>query len=315
MVDIVEPPTGEMPIPLEHEPSGWHVLLSGEGESQPNMYLAKTSRRPTLRGLTPQVLDAALAGPRRIQVRPQESVVAVAVPGSAAHEPLVVERESRRIEIAPAVRIHPSAPRVPRSVRWLKRGLDLLAASTALLLAWPVLVLVAIAIKLESKGPAIFAQERAGAGGTTFTMYKFRSMRSDAEAKSGPVWAKANDDRITTLGRFLRKARLDELPQLFNVLRGDMSLVGPRPERPFFIQQLEKVVPAYNERLSHCKPGITGWAQINLPYDTSVESVKTKVLYDLAYGAHMYSIWSYLRMELRIILRTFGVLILGKGAH
>lgn len=319
MVEIAEPPTGERPIPLEHEPSGWHVLLSGEGPSQPNLYLARTSRRPSLRGLTPQVLDAAIANRQRIQVRSKESVVAVSVPDAEARDdgPLVLERldERRRIEVAPTVKVQPTAPRVPRSVRVLKRALDVFTASFALALAWPVMLLVAVAIKLESKGPAIFAQERVGAAGKTFTMYKFRSMRSDAEASSGPVWAKANDDRITPLGRFLRKARLDELPQLFNVLRGDMSLVGPRPERPFFIQQLERVVPAYNERLSHCKPGITGWAQINLPYDTSIESVKTKVLYDLAYGAHMYSVWSYLRMELRIILRTFGVLILGKGAH
>ncbi|MEO1480786.1 MAG: sugar transferase [Myxococcota bacterium] len=304
------------PVPFEHEPSSWHVLMSGEGKPVPNLYLARTSRLPSLRGLTPQKLDAALAERGRIELQPSERVVAVWVRNGESTRAVEQVREGENgVEVAPSVETEVQTPRVPRSVRLLKRALDVMAASSVLLLTWPVMVLVAIGIKLESKGPAIFSQERIGSGNKPFTMYKFRSMRSDAETASGPVWAKANDNRITPLGRVLRKARLDELPQLFNVLRGDMSLVGPRPERRFFIDQLEKQVPAYNERLSHCKPGITGWAQINLPYDTSIESVKTKVLYDLAYGAHMYSVGEYIRMEARIILRTFGVLIWGKGAH
>jgi lipopolysaccharide/colanic/teichoic acid biosynthesis glycosyltransferase len=210
-------------------------------------------------------------------------------------------------------------PPLPLSVRGAKRTLDVVGASLLLLVTWPFLVACAIAVKLTSPGPAIFRQERvrhdAQGRPVTFTMLKFRTMWVDAEARSGPVWATVADPRITPVGRFLRKARLDELPQLWNVLRGDMTLVGPRPERPSFVKQLSEMIPGYEDRVARCKPGVTGWAQIHCEYDTSVDSVRTKVLYDLAYVAHLYDLRSYLAMETNVALRTVMVIVKGKGAH
>ncbi len=210
-------------------------------------------------------------------------------------------------------------PPLPLSVRGAKRTLDVLGSSLLLLLTWPFLVACAIAVKVSSPGPAIFRQERVRHDSrgrpVTFFMYKFRSMYVDAEARSGPVWATVNDPRITPVGRFLRKARLDELPQLWNVLRGDMTLVGPRPERPSFVKQLAEMIPGYGDRVARCKPGVTGWAQIHCEYDTSVDSVRTKVLYDLAYVAHLYDLRSYLGMEVNVAFRTVMVMVKGKGAH
>jgi lipopolysaccharide/colanic/teichoic acid biosynthesis glycosyltransferase len=177
----------------------------------------------------------------------------------------------------------------------------------------------AIAVRLGSPGPAIFRQERVRHDSrgrpVSFQMYKFRSMYVDAETRSGPVWATVNDPRITPVGRFLRKSRLDELPQLWNVLRGDMTLVGPRPERPSFVKQLGDMIPGYTDRVARCKPGVTGWAQIHCEYDTSIDSVRTKVLYDLAYVAHLYDLRSYVGMEINVALRTVMVMVKGKGAH
>ncbi len=190
----------------------------------------------------------------------------------------------------------------------LKRLIDLGAAALGLLVGGPWLLLIGALVRLDSPGPALYAQERIGQYGRRFRLYKFRTMRTDAE-KTGPQWAAANDPRITRLGRFLRRMRLDELPQLWNILKGDMSLVGPRPEREHFIQQLRNEVPLYLRRLK-MKPGLTGWAQVKHHYDASLEDVKTKVLFDLWYFENMS-----VPLDLSIILRTVWVVLLGKGAR
>ena len=146
-------------------------------------------------------------------------------------------------------------------------------------------------------------------------MSKFRTMRVDAESDGKAVWAQENDPRITRVGAFLRKTRLDELPQLFQVLRGEMSLIGPRPERPSIADGLAKRLPGYDDRLAPCKPGITGWAQIHTGYDSSIESVREKLLYDFTYNAHLYGLRSYLIMEARVIVLTLVVMIYGRGAR
>ncbi len=179
----------------------------------------------------------------------------------------------------------------------IKRGSDIVLSVLAILLSAPVLLLVAVLIKLGSKGPVIFRQERVGLDGEEFEMLKFRSMRVDAEDKTGPVWANKNDDRKTRLGAFLRKTSVDELPQLFNVLKGDMSLVGPRPERPVFVEEFKKSVPQYMLRLK-MKAGLTGWAQVNgWRGDTSLNK---RIEFDLYYIKN----WSLL-FDLKIILMTF----------
>jgi lipopolysaccharide/colanic/teichoic acid biosynthesis glycosyltransferase len=210
-------------------------------------------------------------------------------------------------------------PPLPLSVRGAKRTIDILGSALLLLLTWPFMLACALAVKFTSPGPAIFRQERvrhdAQGRPVSFQMYKFRSMWVDAEARSGPVWATVADPRITPVGRFLRKARLDELPQLWNVFLGDMTMVGPRPERPSFVKQLGDMIPGYTDRVARCKPGVTGWAQIHCEYDTSIDSVRTKVLYDLAYVAHLYDLRSYVAMEVNVALRTVMVMVKGKGAH
>jgi sugar transferase (PEP-CTERM system associated) len=159
---------------------------------------------------------------------------------------------------------------------------SMIIAGFALLVVSPLLLLVAIAVKLTSPGPVLFRQTRVGMNGLPFTVYKFRSMVADAEAKTGAVWASRSDPRVTPIGRFLRKTRLDEFPQLFNVLRGEMSIVGPRPERPEFVQTLSELIPFYRQR--HCvRPGITGWAQINYKYGETVQDTVVKLEYDLYY--------------------------------
>ncbi|HUR28881.1 MAG TPA: TIGR03013 family XrtA/PEP-CTERM system glycosyltransferase [Planctomycetota bacterium] len=189
----------------------------------------------------------------------------------------------------------------------LKRVIDVAFSLTGILLTWPVMVATAIVVRAESRGPALFKQARVGFDEQEFTLYKFRSMRADAEAATGAVWAKDNDPRITGCGRFIRKTRLDELPQLFNILNGDMSLVGPRPERKVFVDSLEQKIPYYSQR-HIVKPGLTGWAQINYPYGNTVEDALQKLQYDLFYIKNQ----SFL-FDLSILFNTIKTVILRKG--
>jgi len=191
----------------------------------------------------------------------------------------------------------------------VKRLMDIIVSFLILSIGAPLWLILAAIIRLTSKGPAIFKQTRVGQNGRIFTMYKFRSMYQDAEKYSGPQWASQDDPRITPVGKFIRKTRLDEIPQFLNVLKGEMSLVGPRPERPFFVEQLKQEIPWYVRRIK-MKPGITGWAQVKHKYDSSIEDVKQKVIYDLYYFENMS-----VSLDVKILLRTFLVVFTGKGAH
>jgi sugar transferase (PEP-CTERM system associated) len=192
---------------------------------------------------------------------------------------------------------------------FIKRSFDILVSATLLLMAMPVMIAAVIAIVLESGRPVIYRQERVGQGGKTFDVLKFRSMFTDAESDGKPRWAQANDDRVTRVGRFIRKTRIDELPQLFNVLMGSMSLVGPRPERPFFVKQLEQQLPFYAVRHS-VKPGVTGWAQVRYEYGASVDDARNKLRYDLYYVKN-HSLF----LDIVILLKTIRVVLTGHGSR
>jgi len=188
-----------------------------------------------------------------------------------------------------------------------KRAADIIVSFLALILMLPVMGIVAAAIWLESGSPILYRQERTGLGSRSFEMLKFRSMRQDAEA-DGPSWAASDDGRITRVGKLIRKFRLDELPQIFNVFRGEMSLVGPRPERPFFCRQLEEATPYYVLRHT-VRPGITGWAQIKYQYGSSIEESKTKLEYDIFYIKHLSMF-----LDVAILFETAKVMLYGRGA-
>jgi sugar transferase (PEP-CTERM system associated) len=189
-----------------------------------------------------------------------------------------------------------------------KRLASVLMSILGLTISLALLPFIALAIKLNSQGPIFYRQKRVGRSGTVFECYKLRTMRADAEADSGPTWAGDDDPRITTLGRFLRTSRLDEIPQLWNVLRGDMSLVGPRPERPEFVEWLSREIPHYYLRHA-VRPGITGWAQIRYKYGSSIEDTKEKLCYDLFYIKNMSP-----GLDLLIFLSTIKIILLGRGA-
>jgi len=193
--------------------------------------------------------------------------------------------------------------------RLLKRTIDIIISFAMILLLLPLIVFLAIIIKMGSKGPTIFSQERVGEKRKPYQMYKFRSMIDDAERQSGPKWAEDDDPRTTSIGKFIRKWRLDEIPQLWNVLKGDMSFVGPRPEREYFVKKLEKRVPYYSKRFT-VKPGLTGWAQVSYGYGSSVGDATEKLKYELFYIKNM-SIF----MDLVITLRTIKTVLFGKGAR
>jgi lipopolysaccharide/colanic/teichoic acid biosynthesis glycosyltransferase len=195
-----------------------------------------------------------------------------------------------------------------RATRIGRRAFDVAAAAALLLFTLPVLLVTALLVKLESPGPVLYWQERVGLNGKPFMVAKFRSMRTDAE-RDGPVWAAARDSRVTRVGAIIRRVRIDELPQIINLFSGDMSLVGPRPERPHFVRQLCQVIPGFEER-TRVKPGLTGWAQVNYPYGASVEDARAKLSYDLYYVKHR----SWL-LDLRVLLATVRVVLLQEGAR
>lgn len=191
----------------------------------------------------------------------------------------------------------------------IKRLFDIVCASILIALSLPIMLITATAIAMENGFPILYRQERVGLNGRLFNVIKFRSMRRDAEIDGKPIWARAQDDRITKVGKIIRKLRIDELPQLFSVLKGDMSLVGPRPERPFFVDQLTKEIPFYAVRHS-VKPGVTGWAQVRYHYGASVEDSAEKLQYDLYYVKN-----HTLFLDILVLFETIGVVLTGKGAQ
>ena len=190
-------------------------------------------------------------------------------------------------------------------VKRLKRILDILIAVFGILIIFPLWILIAVAIKINSKGPVFYKQERCGKNGQNFNIYKFRSMVVDAEEGTGPVWADIQDHRITKSGAFLRRFHLDETPQLINIIKGEMSFIGPRPERPYFIEKLQSEYPFYQRRLK-IRPGISGWAQIKQPFDTSIKDVRQKLKYDFYYIENIS-----LRLDLKILINTIWVVFWG----
>ena len=213
--------------------------------------------------------------------------------------------------LRPSWLLFSSGFRNTRLLMFTKRAFDVAAAVFGLIVSLPLMLLSAIVLKLESpRDPVLYHQERVGLDGATFTLHKFRSMRRDAEAATGPVWSAGDSDtRITRVGRFMRKSRLDEIPQLWNVLRGDMSLIGPRPERPEFVEQLTRQIPFYGQR-HVIKPGVTGWAQVRYAYGGSVEDAIEKLQYDLYYVKHMS-----VTFDLLIALETIKTVVLRRGAR
>ncbi len=189
----------------------------------------------------------------------------------------------------------------------LKRSIDAVFSASVLAAGLPLWLLIALLIRLESKGPALYKQERVGKEGKIFNMNKFRSMYNDAEKLTGPMWAGKRDPRVTKVGAILRKLHLDEIPQFINILKGDMSLIGPRPERPFFVEQFNKQIPLYSRR-HLVRPGLSGWAQVKHKYDETIEDVKIKLQYDLYYIENMS-----ITMDLKIVLMTMYRMVLGKG--
>jgi sugar transferase (PEP-CTERM system associated) len=211
-------------------------------------------------------------------------------------------------DLKPSWLIFSDGFRASRATRFVKRMLDLSFSIIGAVLAAPLIVLTAIAVRLDSAGPILYSQTRVGENGRVFNVYKFRSMRTDAEREGTPIWAREKDDRITRIGRIIRKTRLDELPQFWNVMRGDMSFVGPRPERPFFVDQLAQEIPFYQQRHA-VKPGLTGWAQVKYQYGSTVEDAMEKLRYDLYYIKHLSIVF-----DLTIVLDTVKVILFGKGA-
>ena len=191
---------------------------------------------------------------------------------------------------------------------WTRRVTEFTLSLTGLILLSPIILVISLLIKIDSRGPVLYKQERVGERGKIFKLIKFRSMVEDAEA-NGPVWAEQDDKRNTRVGRWMRKWRIDEIPQMFNVLKGDMSFVGPRPERPFFVEKLRKEIPFYDQRFS-VRPGVTGWAQIKYPYGASKEDALEKLKYDLYYLKNLSLLY-----DLLVIFETIKVVLFGKGAR
>ena len=223
------------------------------------------------------------------------------------YEILSGQAKTSQIYGIPLIDIMPQL--MPEWEKKLKRIIDIIVSFLILIITLPVTIPIAIAIKIDSEGPVFFKQTRCGMNNMVFKIVKFRSMYNDAEKLTGPVWSQKDDPRITKTGKFIRKVRIDEIPQMYNVLKGEMSLVGPRPERPFFVEMLAKEIKYYKRRLK-VRPGITGWAQVKHKYDETIEDVKIKLRYDLFYIENMS-----LRMDFKILFRTIFVVLFAKGHY
>ena len=292
VVGMTGPPPVEMnrPNPVPYLGSAKDLPALTRENRVSRVIVAMEDRRGALP--VKELLDCRLSG---VIVEEQESIY---------------ERVTGKISVTslrPSYLIFGEGFRKTRMVLAVKRFLDVVFSLATLVLSSPVLAAAMLAIKLDSPGGIFFKQPRVGQDGETFWIYKLRSMKVDAEKHSGPVWAKRADDRITRVGRFLRATRIDEIPQMWNVLKGEMSFVGPRPERPFFVQELSLVIPYYAQRLT-VKPGITGWAQINYPYGSSVEDAREKLQYDLYYIKNIGILF-----DITIILKTIRVVLSRKG--
>jgi sugar transferase (PEP-CTERM system associated) len=276
-------------------------LLLGEGRALPDL----------VRELG--VHEIVVAPDERRGALPMEDLLACAQRGvSVVNLPMFFEREAGmiKLEVSDPSTLAFSGGFDHSLVRRLsKRSFDIAAASLLLLVAWPAMLLVALAVRLESNGPVLYRQMRVGEGGRCFELVKFRSMRTDAEKDGVARWASKQDDRTTRVGGFIRKTRLDELPQLFNVLAGTMSFVGPRPERPQFVEQLHEAIRFYDVRHS-VKPGLTGWAQLRYPYGASVDDAREKLKFDLFYVKNQGLMFDFM-----ILLQTVEVVVFRRGAR
>lgn len=291
-------PSADEPVQVDSalvipEPTDW--LLFAKQSQISEIVISPDERRRTSGDAFPlsQFLDCKLAG----------------VASSDALS--FCERELGKIDISllqPGWMLFSDGFKYSKRRMLAKRLFDLALASIFLFLLWPFMLLTAIAVKLESPGAVLYHQIRVGLNGRHFRIYKFRSMRQDAE-KNGAVWAKKNDVRVTRVGAFIRNTRLDELPQLYNVFAGQMSFVGPRPERPEFVVELARQIPFYEMR-HKVKPGLMGWAQLKYPYGASVEDAKNKLQYDLYYTKN-HSFF----MDMLIMIQTVEIVLLGKGVH
>lgn len=292
-------PSGNSPIQVGNvsvlsEPANWMEFVRANNISE--IVVAPDERRSSEGGNLPlaALLDCKLSGIR-------------------VSEPLAfIERELLRIEVPmlrPVWALFSDGFSYSQMRDVIKRAFDIFVALLLLFLAWPLMLLTALAIFLESGAPVLYQQVRVGLNGKEFTINKFRSMRQDAEKDGKAVWASKNDSRVTRVGGFIRNTRLDELPQLYNVLKGDMSFIGPRPERPQFVAELSEKVPFYDAR-HRVKPGLMGWAQLKYPYGASVEDAENKLKYDLYYVKnHSFFI------DILIVIQTVEVVLLGKGVH
>jgi len=305
---------------LERRASGFHIV--GFVDNKPAL-IGKSLINPKVIGLTAdieglveqyQVDRIVVAVADRRGMFPTEELLNLSLSGRVAVEESAryYERLTGKIAsemLRPSWLIFSRGNRFSDFEHHVRRVLNAGFAAVGFVLSMPIMLLTALAVKLDSRGPVFYVQERVGKNGRTFKIFKFRSMRVGAEAKTGPVWAEEDDPRVTRVGRVIRKLRFDELPQFVNVIRGDMNFVGPRPERPMFVEQLGEIVPYYSQR-HVVKPGLTGWAQIKYPYGASVEDSIEKLRYDLYYIKNQS-----LLLDAIIVFETIKIVMFGRGGR
>ena len=304
---------------LQQQPGSAFVVVGYVSMSEANRVIPEAIARDAIYNLADHVVllnasEVVLALEERRNALPLKDLLRIKTTGVHVNDiSTFLERETGRVDLQsvnPSWLIFSDGFSSGRMLSGVfKRLFDITASLILLVLAGPVILLTALAVKLESKGPAFYRQRRVGLYGVGFDCLKLRSMRQDAEVNGQAVWAEKDDPRITRIGRFIRKVRIDELPQCWSVLKGEMSFVGPRPERPQFVEDLEQQLPYYAER-HMVKPGITGWAQINYPYGASIEDSRQKLEYDLYYAKN-YSPF----LDLLILLQTIRVVLWPEGAR